>query len=137
MLTLSLVIVFIVTFLVLTIALVVSFLVLQKRAAQRADESLDDSPDAPQDPETLERVLKNEELSSISVWQALLARFDFVEILKKQIAQADLNWSVGRVTLGMLLAGAVSLSMLAPLSWLPLWVATGGSWLAAMSPYFF
>src|SRR4051794_8825700 len=129
MLTLSLIIFFTVTFLVLTIALVVAFLVLQKRAVQRADASLDDSMDAPQDPETFDRLLKNEELSSISVWQTLLARFDFVEILRKQIAQADLNWTVGRVTLGMLLGGAVSLYILTPLSWMPLWVAIGVSWL--------
>ena len=40
---------------------------------------------------------------------ALLARFDFIEILQARIAQAELDWSVGRVTLAMLLCGTVAL----------------------------
>ena len=133
MLAWSLIIFFVITFLVITIALVVAFLALQKRASQSAEASMDESDD----PAALDNLLKNEELSSISIWQTLLARFDFVEILKSQIAQADLTWTVGRLTSGMLLCGSVALFVLVRIPWAPLWVAIGVSWLVALGPYFY
>ena len=133
----SLLLFFFVTFLVITIALVVVFLAMQKGAAQRAEASLDDSNDFPQGRDAFDHLLKTEELSSISLWHSLLTRFDFIEILKTQIVQSDLNWSVGRVTMAMLLCGAVALTVLLKISFIPLWVATGGSWLIALCPYFY
>lgn len=130
----SILIFFSITFLVVTIALVVAFLVLQNRAVQRADAEIGETLEIP---EESERLLKSEELSSISLWHSLLARFDFIELLRTQIAQADLGWSVGRVTLTMLLFGAVALYVLLRIPALPLWVVTGGSWAAAMCPYLF
>ena len=47
-------------------------------------------------------LLRQELLSTISVWQQ---RYDFAEILKTRTAEADLRWSVGRVTLMMMLLG--------------------------------
>ena len=52
-------------------------------------------------------LLRQELLSTISVWHRLLARFDFAEILKMRAAEAGLRWSVGRVTLMMLLLGTM------------------------------
>ena len=49
-------------------------------------------------------LFRTERLSTINFWDNVLARFDFIEILKTRIAQADLEWSVGRVTIAMLLA---------------------------------
>jgi len=136
MLTLSLIIFFVVTFLVIAIAMVVVFLMMQKRAVQTANASLNEAFDEDQDPASMDRLLKSEELSSISIWHSLLARFDFVDILKKQIAQADLAWSVGRVTMAILLCGAAALFVLVRISWIPLWVAIGSSGFAALAPYF-
>lgn len=129
----SILIFFFVTFLVIAIAMAVAWLALQKRAAEDAEDSFEDEPD----PEILQRLLKTEQLSSISLWQSLLERFDFVKIINSHIAQAELNWSVGRVTLAMLLCGSVSFYLLMRLAWIPLWATIGVSWLAALSPYMF
>ena len=51
-------------------------------------------------------ILKMEELSSISLWDSLLHKFDFVEGMRARIAESDMNWSVGRLTSLMLLVGA-------------------------------
>ncbi|MBI3470977.1 MAG: type II secretion system F family protein [Candidatus Solibacter usitatus] len=82
-------------------------------------------------------LFKEEELSSISIWDNLLARFDFVAGMKKRIAQADLSWTVGRLTSMMLLIGIVALVSLRGFSWLPFWLAFLLSGLAAMLPYFY
>ena len=136
MLAWSLLLFFLLTFLLVTIALVVVFLVIQKGAAQRAEEKLDQQ-DLPSGDEAFDRLLKSEELSSISILHSLLARFDFIEILKKQMLQSALGWSVGRLILATLFNGTVALCVLVRLPFIPLWVATGGSWLLAMIPYFY
>jgi len=64
-------------------------------------------------------LLRQQMLSSISVWQELLARFDFIKILKLRIAEAGLKWSVGRSTLVMLLLGSVGAAILFALDWTP------------------
>lgn len=80
-------------------------------------------------------LLKSEQLSSISFWDSLLNRFDFVEILKSRMLQADLNWSVGRLTMSMLLNGAVVFAGLARLSWIPSWILIVATALAISIPY--
>jgi tight adherence protein B len=52
------------------------------------------------------QVLRGDDLSTIKVWGALLERFSYVQGLRRSIAEADLKWSVGRVTLMMLLGGS-------------------------------
>jgi len=74
-----------------------------------------------------------ERLSSLNFWDSLLARFDFIELLKERIAQAELDWSVGRVTLAMLLLGTVALAIL--LKFLALWAALLGAVCVALIPY--
>lgn len=80
-------------------------------------------------------LLKSEQLSSISFWDSLLNRFDFVEILKSRMVQADLTWSVGRLTMSMLLNGAVVFAGLARLSWIPSWILIVATALAISIPY--
>jgi tight adherence protein B len=78
-------------------------------------------------------LIRTERLSTINFWDNLLARFDFMEIMKTRIAQADLNWSVGRVTIAMALAGIVSFVIVYRfLGFLPAAVA---GILAALAPY--
>src|SRR6185503_13901316 len=81
-------------------------------------------------------LLRQQLLSTISVWHQLLARFDFIEILKLRIAEAGLKWSVGRVTLSMLLLGSVSAAIPFMLDWPALTVPLAGA-LAASIPYFY
>src|ERR1035438_9549968 len=66
-----------------------------------SEHLLDESP----------RVLKDESLSSISIWAKLLERSDFIRIMRRHLQQADLGWSVGRVTMLMLLAASIALAI--------------------------
>lgn len=123
---------FVVTFIVISVAVVGVALYLQKRG-EAPDPELQyiSGLDAQQN------VLKSDELSSISLWHRFLQKCDFVSIMQRHLSQADLAWTVGRVTLLMLLSGFVTLVLLVKLSWLPLWGATGGAWLASLFPYLY
>jgi tight adherence protein B len=80
-------------------------------------------------------LFRNQRLSSLNFWDNLLARFNFTAILKRRLAEANLAWSVGRVTLIMLLLFTVTLllfqALLPPLAGLALAVG------AALLPYGF
>jgi tight adherence protein B len=82
-------------------------------------------------------LFKTEQLSSISVWHKLLKRFDFVEILQKQLAQAGLGWSVGRLTMSMLLSAALTFAAVWRIEWIPLWADIAAIWLATLAPYIY
>lgn len=106
MLALSAILVFLTTFLAAGLAVLIGWFALQRMGAEAlaenvSDHLLDDGP----------RLLKNETLSSISPWAKLLKRSDFVRIMHGHLAQADLSWSVGRITLLMLLSGSVALAI--------------------------
>jgi tight adherence protein B len=64
---------------------------------------------------------KDDELSTFSIWANILARFDFVDGMRTRIAQAGLNWSVGRVTALMLLSGAVAFALFRNIELAPGW----------------
>jgi tight adherence protein B len=78
-------------------------------------------------------LFRDERLSSFNFWDSLLARFDFIEILKVRMAQANLEWSVGRVTALMLLCGAVAGFLL--LKIVPVWAAFACAVGVAFLPY--
>src|ERR1035438_4138487 len=78
-------------------------------------------------------LLQTNRLSSITFWDSILERFDFGTILKERIEQADMHWSVGRVTSMMLLIGVVALAVFLRL--VPWWAALGGAAVAMMAPY--
>ena len=78
-------------------------------------------------------LFRPQRLSSLNFWDTLLARFDFIEILRERIAQADLDWSVGRVTLTMLLSGFVAFLILA--KFVTFFAATAGAIGVAFIPY--
>jgi tight adherence protein B len=82
-------------------------------------------------------ILKSDELSSIAIWHDLLTQFDFIDLLSTRLEQADLNWSVGRVTMAMLLLATVALAIVWQASWLPLWLALLVVPLAGLAPYFY
>src|SRR5436305_5964705 len=92
---------FLVIFLMATLTAAIAWLGFLKRQAE-AEEAKENGGIAEQDaPES--HLLREDRLSTLSFWDNLLTRFDFVEILKTRLAQADLSWSVGRVTIAMLL----------------------------------
>jgi len=80
-------------------------------------------------------LLRQEALSTISVWHQLLARFDFAEILKTRIAEAGLRWSVGRVTLIMLLLGTLGAAILLAADWAPIVSVPLASVAGLLTPY--
>lgn len=133
MVVLSIVLFFVITFLAIALAVVIAWMTLQKLAGQRRgtlpDDSILDGEDS--------RLFKTETLSTISVWGSLLAKFNFVKPMKARIAEAGLNWSVGRLTSLMLLTGTVTLAITANLSWMPVGAALGVGGLAAAAPYFY
>jgi tight adherence protein B len=100
------ILVFLTTFLAASLAVLVGWFALQRMSAEALAEDvsehlLDESP----------RVLKDESLSSISIWAKLLERSDLVKIMHRHLDQADLSWSVGRITMLMLLTGSVALAI--------------------------
>lgn len=120
MLILSVLGFFVVIFLLATITVAIAWMAFVKRTA---DAGLDgDSP-----------LFRGTQMSTLHFWQNILARIDFVEIIKLRLLQADLNWSVGRVTLAMLLSGTVAGILVR--GFLPFWgtlaVASG----VALLPY--
>ena len=64
-------------------------------------------------------LLRNEVLSTLSVFAAVLKRLRHVAALKKSLAEADIEWSVGRVILMMLVMGTITLSVLLRLDVIP------------------
>jgi tight adherence protein B len=80
-------------------------------------------------------LLREDSLSSISLWQALLRRLDLIDKLKQRMDEADLQWSVGRVTLTMLLVGGLFFALLQDSRLLPPGAGLGGFVLGAWLPY--
>jgi len=84
-------------------------------------------------PDEAAPLIRTERLSTINFWDNVLARFDFMDILRTRIAQADLDWSVGRVTIAMALSGIVAFVIFYKfLGFLP---AAAAAVLAAITPY--
>ena len=108
-----------------------SSFVLAAIAALAASRVLDREGDGSGEPLA---ILKTDEVSSITVWGNLLRRFDFSEGMRTRLAEADISWSVGRLTALMLLMGTFTL---ASLSWLPLWIALVVAGSAAATPYLY
>lgn len=79
-------------------------------------------------------LLKVETLSTISAWDKLLGRFDFVEAMQQLLARAAVDWSVGRVTALMLLCGSVGAAILLNVPRIPAWAAMSGTLGASALP---
>ncbi|MBK5292931.1 MAG: type II secretion system F family protein [Acidobacteriia bacterium] len=81
-------------------------------------------------------LLKEDSLSSFSFWDRFLTKINGVEMMQSHIAEAGLKWSVGRLTLAMLLAGAATFAILHQMSWIPGLVSVAAALAAAAAPYF-
>jgi len=128
MLIVSIFLFFVLTFLLASIAVAIAWMAFLKSRAEESEAELGELGTDDGRP-----LMRTERLSTINFWDNLLARFDFMEILKTRIAQADLNWSVGRVTIAMALAGAVVFLIL--FRFLGFWPALAGAVLAGLAPY--
>lgn len=132
MLATSSILVFFTTFLAAGVAVLIGWLVLQRMGAKALAEDvtehlLDESP----------RLLKDESLSTISVWARVLERSNFTRIIQQHLLQAGLTWSVGRVTLLMLLAGSSALGLAMQFDAVPGWFAILVAGAVASVPYFY
>ncbi len=142
MLILSVLAFFAVIFLLATITVAIAWMGFVKRAAEAAEaargvpESGTD-PGQEQEPRAFAEedsvLFRDDRLSSMDFWDNLLARFDFVQILKLRLSQAEMDWSVGRVTLLMLLGGTISGLLLSKI--VPSWIAFIGGVGVAFLPY--
>jgi tight adherence protein B len=119
-----------------------AFLKMRAEQSQAADleakaateESHADAPSRPPVEPGFESVLlRNERFSTITFWDSMLAHFDFVGILKVHCEQAQLDWSVGRITSMMLLIGAIAFAIL--MRFVPMWAAVLGATAISISPY--
>jgi tight adherence protein B len=131
-LALSSILVFATTFLAAALAVLVGWFTLQRIGAEAAAEDVSERLGDGASP-----LLKDNSLSTISLWARLLGRFDFGDIMRRQLSQAALTWSVGRLTLFMLLTGSVALAILMRLDWLPGWGAVPLACGAALCPYLY
>jgi tight adherence protein B len=129
MLIVSIVAFFLAIFLLASISVTVAWMAFLKTTAEESDAARRDREAGDED----SRLFRSERLSTLNFWDSLLARFDFIELLKDRIAQAGLEWSVGRVTLAMLLSGTVALAVL--LKFVAVWAALMGAALVAFIPY--
>lgn len=127
---LTVLVVFVATFLAAAIAVMIAWMILQRRAGESQGDAagypaLDDSP----------VLLKSEALSTVSVLAFVLAHFDFVQGMKARLEEADLHWPVGRLTLMMLLAAAVSTALAANFRWVPGWGVLAAGCAGGSLPY--
>jgi len=73
-------------------------------------------------------LMKDEDLSTIGFWSELLKGISHVETLRRWLEEAGLEWSVGRVTLFMMLSGSAVYAVL----WQFAMLSSGVSLLAAI-----
>ena len=134
MLILSILAFFAAIFLLVAIVVAVAWMGFVKQTGEAEEAAHDTIDDAPAEALAADsRLFRNDRLSSLSFWDNLLARFDFIEILKARMAQAQLEWSVGRVTALMLFCGTAAGLLL--LKIVPAWGAIAGAIGIAFLPY--
>jgi len=128
---LSSILVFLTTFLAAGLAVLIGSLALQRMNAEALAEDLSEHLFDGEGP----RLLKDEALSTISLWAKLLERWDFTRIMHRHLLQAGLGWSVGRFTLLMLLAGSVAIGAALRFEWIPGWALLPIGGAVAALPY--
>lgn len=120
----SALVMFLATFLAAAIAVMIAWMFLQRRAGEgETGLGMDESP----------ALLKSEALSTVAVVASLLERFNFGHVMKARLAEADLPWPAGRLSLMMLFSGAVTAALAASFRFVPAWAVLpagcGGGWL--------
>lgn len=131
--------VFLAIFTLAAIAVLLTRFLMDRMQPEPEDALAEDAPRLwPAEDEDEESfLLRQAEVSSISPWAWMLRRFNLVDRLNQQLVAADLNWSVGRVSLGMLLCGTVALAFLLQIQWLPFPAVLVFAAIASQLPYFY
>lgn len=80
-------------------------------------------------------LLRDESLSTISIWQKVLARCQGIESMQQKIEQAGLQWSVGLVTAMMLFSGSAVAVICWRIAWISPALTAVLSAAAALAPY--
>jgi tight adherence protein B len=102
-----------IVFLTATIATAIAWFAFLKRQSEFHEAKEGEPPQTQQETEDTDSgLIRQDRFSSLTFWNSLLARFDFVEILQLHLSQSGLSWSVGRATLAMLLIAALAVLVL-------------------------
>lgn len=130
MLALLIILVFIGTFLAAAVAVCIMALIQAKRnaMADTDDSSVEGDGSIP-------LLLREEPVSSVPFWQQVLDRLNFSDYLKERIDEAGLRWSVGRVSLAMLLLAALFFAIFIDLSWAPPGASLVAAWIGGSIPF--
>ena len=81
-------------------------------------------------------ILKQDQTSSIGFWASTLEHFTLSQRLKLLLEEADLNWSVGRLALMMLVTGISSGVVASRFSFVPVLAALALAFAISTAPYF-
>ncbi len=79
----------------------------------------------------------SEAISTIRIWRLLLEKMSHADSLRRQIAEADMNWTVGRMVLMMLLLGLLTATAFGAVPWMPLPLTLAAAVGAGSLPYAF
>lgn len=124
---------FVFIFLLATITVAIAWMAFLKRQAEESEAGDAAGAPSPLEAEEDSPLFRRERLSTLNFWDSLLTHFDFVEILKIRLSEAELDWSVGRVTLTMLLGATIAFLLF--WKFLPMWVALVIAGAVALAPY--
>ena len=81
-------------------------------------------------------ILRKQEFSTLSVLSSVLSRLHLAGRMQKLLDEADVDWSVGRVSLLMLICGTLTLALLLPFQIAPPIVVWALAAVAAVAPVF-
>lgn len=82
-------------------------------------------------------ILRSEMLSTLSSFAAVLERIPLASKLKQELEIAEVDWSVGRTVLMMLVAGGATLKLLLAFGWVPGYIAIAAAIAATAGPIFY
>lgn len=129
--------VFLATFTLAAVAVWIARLVMDRRSGEVEVDEPAALPSFYADEEDSPLLRREAEVSSISGWAWVLERFNLVERVKRTLVEADMDWTVGRTTLSMLVSATVTWAILSQIPWLPLWGLAILGTLVGMTPYFY
>lgn len=122
--------VFIGTFFAAAIAVILVALIQSSRAAPAGLEG------APEDIfDSTPLLLRQQPMSTMPLWHQLLDYLNFGQFLKQRIDEAGLRWSVGRVSLAMLLPASLFFAALFDAAWVPPGGALAAACIGGSIPY--
>jgi tight adherence protein B len=62
----------------------------------------------------------SESISTIRIWRLLLEKVSHAESLRRQISEANMDWTVGRMVLLMMMMGLLTATVFGAVPWMPL-----------------